>query len=291
MRTVSNRQNTLEKAVCQKAVAQFQTAIREWDQSPRSEERLNKRKENINRSSGRGRVFITTLENEIEYYLLPLIKKLIQIELDLRVANHIPFTEERIKALKAYLRNLVKENWHYIVLQAYEETISNIVQHNNRLHEYQEDELNEMRDKYFDIEPEGLFDVIDTKLQDAFAESVIHAEQEKNDRPAVEVKTESIPSWFSIAGAVFGAIALLFLMLLIVLSLFDLVIPTTSRFIFVAFLALSVGLSSTFLGGTAAAKGAISLPFFKESPMSFALTGGIAVFVIVMVLAYTLFIR
>jgi hypothetical protein len=179
MRITSNRENTLEKAICQKAVAQFQTAIREWDQSPISEERRNKRKENINRIAGRGRVFITALENEIEYYLLPLITKLIQIELDLRVANHVPFTEERITALKAYLRNLVKANWRYIVLQAYEETITNVVNHNhiNRLHDYQEDELNKMRDKYLEIKPERLFDIIDTKLQDAFAESVLHAQR------------------------------------------------------------------------------------------------------------------
>ncbi|HEX8131040.1 MAG TPA: hypothetical protein VF527_18200 [Pyrinomonadaceae bacterium] len=293
MRITSNRKNTLEKAICQKAVAQFQTAIREWDQSPISEERRNKRKENIDRIAGRGRVFITALEDEIEYYLLPLITKLIQIELDLRVANHIPFTEERITDLKAYLRNLVKENWRYIVLQAYEETISNVLKRNsnNLLYDYQENELNKRRDEYLEIEPERLFDIIDTKLQDAFAESVIHAEKQKSDSPVKEVNNESIPSWFSIAGAVFGAITLLFLMLLIVLSLFDLVIPTTSRFILVAFLALSVGLSSTFLGGTAAAKGAISLPFFKEAPMSFALTGGMAVFVIVMVLGYALYIR
>jgi hypothetical protein len=202
---VSNKENTFEKAICQKAVAQFQTAIREWDQSPISEERLSKRKENINRSSGRGRVFITALENEIEYYLLPLITKLIQIELDLRVANHIPFTEKRVTALKAYLRNLVKENWDYIVLQAYEETISNVVQHNhiNLLHHYQEDELNKMRDEYLKTEPERLFDIIDTKLQDASAESVIHAEQQKSHPPVKEVNNGSIPSWFSIAGAAF----------------------------------------------------------------------------------------
>jgi hypothetical protein len=81
------------------------------------------------------------------------------------------------------------------------------------------------------------------------------------------------------------------LMLLIILSLFNKEIPMTSRFIVVAFLALSVGLSSTFLGGTAAAKGGITLPFFRESPMSFAVTGGIAVFVIVLMLGYVLYVR
>jgi hypothetical protein len=100
-----------------------------------------------------------------------------------------------------------------------------------------------------------------------------------------------LPSWFPIAGAVFGGITLLFLMLLIVFSLFSKEIPTTSRFILVALIALGIGLSSTFLGGDAAARGALSLPFFKESPMSFAVTGGIAAFIIVLVLGYALYVR
>jgi hypothetical protein len=102
---------------------------------------------------------------------------------------------------------------------------------------------------------------------------------------------EEIPSWFPVAGVLFAAITSLFLMSLIVLSLFGREIPITSRFIVIAFLALSIGLSSTFLGGTAAAKGTISLPFFKEAPMSFAVTGGIAVFIIVLVLGYALYAR
>jgi hypothetical protein len=108
----------------------------------------------------------------------------------------------------------------------------------------------------------------------------------------VDLVKEDIPSWFPIAGAGFGGLTLLFLMLLIVLSLlFSKEIPMTSRFIVVAFLAISVGLSSTFLGGTAAAKGVITLPFIRESPMSFAVTGGIAVFVIVLMLGYVLYMR
>jgi hypothetical protein len=104
-------------------------------------------------------------------------------------------------------------------------------------------------------------------------------------------RTEEIPSWFSIAGVVFGAIALLFLMSLLVLSLFNREIPTASRFILVAFLALSIGLSSTFLGGTAVARGTMSLPLIKESPMSFAVTGGIAAFIIILVLGYFLYAK
>lgn len=102
---------------------------------------------------------------------------------------------------------------------------------------------------------------------------------------------EDIPSWFPKAGVVFGGFALLFLGLLVVLSLFGREIPTTSRFIVVAFLALTIGLSSTFLGGDAVTRGGVNLPFFKESPMSFAATGGIGAFVIVLVLGYVLYVR
>jgi hypoxanthine phosphoribosyltransferase len=104
-------------------------------------------------------------------------------------------------------------------------------------------------------------------------------------------KNQDVQRWFPIAGFVLGAVALLFLMSLILLSLSGREIPMTSRFILVAFLALAAGLSLTFLGGDAAARGGLRIPVVGETPISFGVTGGIAVFVIVLVLGYALYLR
>jgi len=283
----------LEKAICQKADAEFRRVVFEWDQAPIPRERDEKRQQNINRKADPGDVFITSRTIYIEHYLIPLIKKLINLELNLRIANNIPFTDERIEYLKEYFRSYVMEKWDYVTRRAYDDATSSTINSNNGkfLLSYQEEKLKNLLNDGLKTKPETLFNLIDTWLQEAAAEAAIHSEKQKNHPSPKEIKNESIPSWFSIAGVIFGAIAVLFLMALLLFSLYGREIPSTSRFIFVAFLALSFGLSSTFLGGTAAAKGAISLPFFKEEPMSFAVTGGIAVSVIIMILGYITYIR
>jgi hypoxanthine phosphoribosyltransferase len=104
-------------------------------------------------------------------------------------------------------------------------------------------------------------------------------------------KNQDVPRWFPIAGFALAVLALLFLMSLIVLSVFGREIPMTSRFILVAFLALAAGLSLTFLGGSAAARGDLTIPVVGKTPISFGVTGGIAAFVIVLVLGYALYVR
>ena len=59
----------------------------------------------------------------------------------------------------------------------------------------------------------------------------------------------------------------------------------TERFVIIAIVAFGAALSSAFLGGDAAAKGSIPLKYATEHPLTFGVTGGVAVFVIVFVLA------
>ncbi len=68
-------------------------------------------------------------------------------------------------------------------------------------------------------------------------------------------------------------------------------VPHTSRFIVTVVLALSAGLSTHFLGGSAAASGHIPLPLAREHPIRFAATGGVAVLVMVLALGYVFYVR
>ncbi len=63
------------------------------------------------------------------------------------------------------------------------------------------------------------------------------------------------------------------------------------RFLIVIVMSLSTSLSASFIGGTAAAKGSLSLPFAKEKPIEFSVFGGIAVFVILLIIGYLLYMQ
>jgi hypothetical protein len=102
------------------------------------------------------------------------------------------------------------------------------------------------------------------------------------------IPQSSVPSWFSVAGFATSGATLLFFMALVVASTFGKEVPLGSRFLVVIVMALGTALSSAFLGGSAVASGKI--PIFKDSPLTFSVGGGIAVFVIVLALGKALYV-
>lgn len=90
-------------------------------------------------------------------------------------------------------------------------------------------------------------------------------------------------------GAVLGTLALLFFMVLVIMSAWGRVVPRESRYLVVIVLALSGALSVGFLGGNASARGVIPIPFVEERPLAVAFTGAIAVLVALLVLGQRLF--
>lgn len=95
----------------------------------------------------------------------------------------------------------------------------------------------------------------------------------------------TVPPWFPIAGYVAGLATLLFFMYV---ALFQ-PGPATFAHIFVS--AFGTALSAAFLGGDAAAKGHLPIPFLNNNPLAVSATGGIAVFIIVLLLGSILFLR
>jgi hypothetical protein len=100
----------------------------------------------------------------------------------------------------------------------------------------------------------------------------------RNKRPIQPIGTS--PLWVLIVGVFFLALAVIFFMGLIVASVLGFVVPDSSRFLICIVLALTAGIGSGFLGGSAAASGQISLPKLLQTPVKFGVTGGIAVFLI-----------
>ena len=91
-------------------------------------------------------------------------------------------------------------------------------------------------------------------------------------------------------GAVFGGITLLFFMALILLAIFGRTVPENAKYLVIIVLALFGGLSAGFVGGNASARGRLPLPFAQDYPLAIALTGGIAVLVILLILGRYLFL-
>jgi hypothetical protein len=100
-----------------------------------------------------------------------------------------------------------------------------------------------------------------------------------------------VPGWFPVVGSFFGGLTLLFFMALVIVEMFGHPVPPTGRFLVVSVLAFGAALSGSFLGGNAAARGQIPIPFVKDHPIAFTATGGIAIFIIFFLIGYYGYIR
>jgi hypothetical protein len=93
-----------------------------------------------------------------------------------------------------------------------------------------------------------------------------------------------VPRWFAKAGFVSAAVTVLFLMALVVASVFGHEIPRESRSLVSLIFALGAALAVTFLGGNVAASGKI--PAIEEHPITFSATGGVATLIILLTLMH-----
>lgn len=96
-------------------------------------------------------------------------------------------------------------------------------------------------------------------------------------------------TWAEKAGAAIGIATLLFLMAVVLLSFLK-PLDAGTKWILILVFSLGCGLSASFIGGGAVARGKLRIPFLK-SPVTFAVTGGIAVIVIMLILGKLLFLQ
>jgi hypothetical protein len=101
--------------------------------------------------------------------------------------------------------------------------------------------------------------------------------------------SRAFPPWAAKAGAIFGGLTLVFFMAVVYATMTGGVIPPSGRFPVIAVLALGLAMATAFLGGDAVAKGHLPLPFLKDNPIQFSVAGGIAVFVIVLLIGNAVF--
>jgi hypothetical protein len=115
------------------------------------------------------------------------------------------------------------------------------------------------------------------------------SELELAGRGRVPGQDGKLSTWFSFAGAAFGALTLLFFMGLVAASLFGYQVPLDSRFSVIVVLALGSALATSFLGGWAVAEGRIPIPLVRDHPLQFSAGGGTAVLILVLLLGYWIY--
>lgn len=98
-------------------------------------------------------------------------------------------------------------------------------------------------------------------------------------------------SWYTIAGYIAAGLTLLFFMRLVLLSVQGKPVPCDGRFPAIAVLALGIALGFGFVGGSARAEGQLPKIAGLASPISFALAGGTAIFLVVLGLGWGLYVR
>lgn len=112
-----------------------------------------------------------------------------------------------------------------------------------------------------------------------------------NDSNFIEnVDHPAPPPWVMIVGICFAVLTLLFLMALTIMSVIGYRIECQSRFLIVTVFAFGAALSTAFLGGDAAAKGRLPLPFIQEHPIEFSAAGGVAILMLLMILGRSIFV-
>ena len=82
-----------------------------------------------------------------------------------------------------------------------------------------------------------------------------------------------------------------FFMTVILLGIFGHEIPDSVKFPIAMVFSLGCGLSGSFLGGSAAAQGKIPIPGINKHPITFAVTGGTAITVMILGLSYWLYLH
>jgi hypothetical protein len=119
-----------------------------------------------------------------------------------------------------------------------------------------------------------------TTSLESMKEAVFAAMKPKNS------ELPKVPSWFPIAGYSALVLTLLFLMGITLAAIAGNAVPDNTRMLIVFIVAIGIALAASFLGGDAVAKGSVPLPFVQERPIAFTVGGGIAAFVIVVLIGY-----
>jgi len=97
--------------------------------------------------------------------------------------------------------------------------------------------------------------------------------------------------WTRFAAAGFGLLTFLFFTSLVVASVLGKSVPPDSRLLVIAVLAIGIALSLSFLGGTASVSGRLEEMPWGMHPVAFRAGGGIAVFLIVFILGYLVYVK
>jgi hypothetical protein len=163
----------LEEAVSQRAETDFQAAFEKAMRSPVPEEVRRKLEANRSRDYAPFTVFDTSVNIQLEGSLFPLVATRIQVESDLRRKHRLPYSRERIEALKGQLNALAVDELVHIIRAAFQDGLDNVFNYYRFTPDYKTKELEEYREKRLNQKPEGVFKKISVMVDAARAQLIL----------------------------------------------------------------------------------------------------------------------
>lgn len=98
--------------------------------------------------------------------------------------------------------------------------------------------------------------------------------------------------WMVIVSSAFGGLTLLFLMALVIIEVVvGKKLERETRFLVISIIAFGLALCGGFLGSSGQLSGSLPLPQALQNPLAFGISGGAAVFCVVWIIGYWLYVR
>lgn len=162
-----------EAAICIKAESQFRIELKDLNSASIWQQNQNKLDKIIYQTYAPICVLSEIVNMRIEMYVLPLIQKYMNLEIDLRRKHHVPFSEERISVLKHKFRDFGLQQISWIISIGCEDARTHIIYHVGQLQRYKDEELIQRTDALRKDNFEHFFKVIDVMLDNAYADLLL----------------------------------------------------------------------------------------------------------------------
>lgn len=124
-KNLSESLNSKELLLQSKSDNEYKQFLREWGKSLTPKEKIDKLNNIVNHSNKPRSVLNEAVDIRIEFELLPILKKRIEIESNLRKNHKIPYSQERIEQIKAEFIETIKNDWSSIVYMGFTDAVRN----------------------------------------------------------------------------------------------------------------------------------------------------------------------
>ncbi len=119
-------------------------------------------------------VFYKCVDVRLEFLLLPVLKKRIEIETNLRIQYKVPYTESAVNELKKEIKEIILERWPNIVNGASIDAEHNTMKQHGDVPEYKHNEIWRANEEYKIKFPDGIFNMAIEMINSDYAKTMLN---------------------------------------------------------------------------------------------------------------------